>query len=344
MSDDAAKPGESALEGYPRYARLALLALVAVAQAIPGLSILSGSDWHPPGVGAAAFTVTATALGAGVIALMFMARRRIQVLRARVVVAFCGGALLLGLGMMAAYRTTLDVRVVQYEWDDAQYRELIPFGTSWWVNAELMRRIRSANDPDPPRASAVRPSHLARTIEEYGLARVQRFYGGWKEATVAGLWLGYLGTLGLVAAAFGMAAVRLGQELAVEKEKEKAKEEEKAENGKKEEKAGKPEPAPAAASAPAAAPAAVPAEAPAASASPEQRIAELEAELRRLRASLHHTNGVGPSRSSPGSPLVVRAEIRTSGWLLLGAAAIVWWISRREEPEESRGSARPTRR
>lgn len=328
MSEDAAKPSESSLEGYPRYARLALLALVAVAQAIPGLSILSGSDWHPPGVGAAAFTVTAAALGAGVIALMFMARRRIKVLRARVVAAFCGGALLLGLGMMAAYRTTLDVRVVRYEWDNAQYSELIPFGTSWWVNAELMRRIRSANDPDPRSASAVRPSHIARTIEEYGLRRVQRFYGGWKEATVAGLWLGYLGTLGLVAAAFGMAAVRLGQELAVEKEKEKAKEEEKE---KPEEKNGEAKPE--------AASAAVPTDPPAAAASPEQRIAELEAELRRVRASLHHANGTAPSRNGhPGSPLVVRAEIRASGWLLLGAAAMVWWISKREEPGESRAT------
>lgn len=341
MSDDAAKPAEPALEGYPKYARLALLALVAVAQAIPGLSILSGSDWHPPGVGAAAFTVTAAALGAGIIALMFMARRRIQVLRARVVAAFCGGALLLGLGMMAAYRTTLDVRVVQYEWDDKQYPELIPFGMSWWVNAELLRRVQSANDPDPASVSAVRPSHMPRTIERYGLSRVRRFYGGWHAATVAGLWLGYLATLGLVAAAFGMAAVRLGQELAQEKEKEK----DKAEDKEKKEGEAEPESAPAATTVASTPPAAPPADAPAAAASPERRITELEAELARLRASLPHTNGTKPSRNGhAGSPLVVRAEIRTSGWLLLGAAAMAWWISKREEPEESRGSGHPTRR
>ncbi|HEU4880943.1 MAG TPA: hypothetical protein VFT45_01825, partial [Longimicrobium sp.] len=60
----------------------------------------------------------------------------------------------------------------------------------------------------------------------------------------------------------------------------------------------------------------------------EQRVADLEAELRRVRAQLG--DGRTPSRNGhPREPLVVRAEIRTSGWLLLGAAAMALWISGR---------------
>ena len=76
-----------------------------------------------------------------------------------------------------------------------------------------------------------------------------------------------------------------------------------------------------AAAPPAKAPADVPAEVPW-----EKRVAELEAELGRVRAQLGERR-TAPSRNGhPREPLVVRAEIRTSGWLLLGAAAMALWI------------------
>jgi hypothetical protein len=323
MSGDAPKPGDDALEGAPRYARLALLAIVAVAQAVPGYSILSGDDWHPPGMGPV-FTVTAVMVGAGMIGILLMARRRVLTLRARLVVAVCLGSLLLSLGLIVVYRTALDARVVRYTWAEKEYGEMIPFGASRWTDSVLLRRVRNANGGAPASVRAVRPSHLARTLEEYGPDEVRPFVpDGWRRFTQGVLWINYLGVLLLVAGAFGVAAVRLGHEMAPA------------------EPAAKPEPAGSAAPADDAAAASstpAPAEAAAAGDPPaavpaevqwETRFAELEAELRRVRAQMGDART--PSRNGHRrEPLVVRAEIRTSGWLLLGAAAMMLWISGRE--------------
>jgi hypothetical protein len=320
MSDDAEKPAGDALEGVPRYARLALLALVAVAQAVPGYSILSGDDWHPPGMGPV-FQVTAVMVGAGMIGVLFMARRRVLALRPRVVVAVCLGSLLLSLGLIAVYRTTLNARVVRYTWAEREYGEMVPFGMARWTNPVLLRRIRTANGGTPASLRALRPSQLARTMEEYGPDEVLPLISdGWRIATQGVLWTNYVAVLLLAAGAFGIAAVRLGHEMAPAKPPADA------------EAAGDAAPAadppPAAVTTPVVAagapPANVPAEVPW-----EQRVADLEAELRQVRAQLGDARV--PSRNGhPREPLVVRAEIRTSGWLLLGAAAMAWWISGRE--------------
>ena len=77
----------------------------------------------------------------------------------------------------------------------------------------LLRRIRSANGGAPPSARGVRPSHLARTLEEYGPDEVRGYLpDGWRLATQGVLWTNYLAVLLLVAGAFGVAAVRLGHE------------------------------------------------------------------------------------------------------------------------------------
>jgi hypothetical protein len=314
------KPSGEALEGVPKYARLALLALVAVAQAVPGYSILSGDDWHPPGMGPV-FTVTAVIVGAGTIGILFTARKRVLAMRARVVVAWCGAALLLCLGLMAAYRAVLDARVVHYAWAEREYRELIPLGTSRWTGPVLLRRIRAANDGAPRSAAAVRPSHLRRTLEEYGPEEVrEHFPDGWRIVTQGVLWTQYLAVLALVAGAFGVAAVRLGHEITPARP---AGEPSASVDASKPPAAAASQAAEGSAEVPEKAADGVPAEA------WEKRVAELEAELRRVRAQLG--NGGPPSRNGhPREPLVVRAEIRTSGWLLLGAAAMVWWMGGRE--------------
>lgn len=321
MSAEAHKPAGEPLEGTPKYARLALLALVAVAQAVPGYSILSGEDWHPPGMGAV-FQVTAVMVGAGTIGVLFMARRRVLALRPRVVVAFCLGALLLSLGLLAVYRTTLNARVVRYTWAEKEYGEMIPFAATRWTNPVLLRRVRTANGGAPARLHALRPSHLARTLEEYGPDEVLPLISdGWRIATQGALWTNYLAVLLLVAGAFGVAAVRLGHEMTPAKPPGDAA-----------------RPADAAAPVPDAATAAAHATdagadnlpAPVPAVGWENRVAELEAELRRVRAQLGEGR-TAPSRNGhPREPLVVRAEIRTSGWLLLGAAAMAWWIGREE--------------
>jgi hypothetical protein len=334
MSGDAEKPADDALQGAPKYARLALLALVAVAQAVPGYSILSGDDWHPPGMGPV-FQVTAVMVGAGMIGILFMARRRVLALRARVVVAFCLGSLLLSLGLLAVYRTALNARVVRYTWAEKEYGEMIPFAMSRWTDSVLLRRVRTANGGMPASLRAMRPSHVARTLEEYGPDEVLPLVSdGWRIATQGVLWTNYLAVLLLVAGAFGVAAVRLGDEMAPAKPP--------ADPGAAGDAAPAHDTAPAGAvpatgSAAAAVgpPASVPAEVPW-----EARVAELEAELRRVRAQLGDAR-TAPSRNGhPREPLVVRAEIRTSGWLLLGAAAMAWWISGRERAREPRGGPR----
>ncbi|HEU4882132.1 MAG TPA: hypothetical protein VFT45_07805, partial [Longimicrobium sp.] len=214
MSADAGTPAGDALEGTPKYARLALLALVAVAQAVPGYSILSGDDWHPPGMGPV-FTVTAVMVGAGMIGVMLMARQRVLALRPRVVAALCLGSLLLSLGLIVVYRTALDARVVRYTWAEKEYAEMIPFGASRWTDSVLLRRVRNANGGAPRSVGAVRPSHMARALEEYGPDEVRPFFpDGWRRFTQSLLWINYLGVLLLVAGAFGIAAVRLGYEMA----------------------------------------------------------------------------------------------------------------------------------
>lgn len=325
MSGDAEKPAGDALEGAPRYARLALLAIVAVAQAVPGYSILSGEDWHPPGMGPV-FTVTAVMVGAGMIGILLMARRRVLALRARVVVAVCLGSLLLSLGLIMVYRTALDARVVRYTWAEKEYGEMIPFGASRWTDPVLLRRVRNANGGAPASVRAVRPSHLARTLEEYGPDEVRPFLpDGWRRATQGVLWINYLAVLLLVAGAFGVAAVRLGHEMAPAEPPASPRPARDAEP------AGGTAPAAASSTAPPARAAAAgdPPEPVPAEARWETRVAGLEAELRRVRAQLGEART--PSRNGhPREPLVVRAEIRTSGWLLLGAAAMVLWISGRE--------------
>lgn len=321
MSDSDGRPAEGALEGVPKSTKLALLGLALVAQAIPGLSLVAGGDWHPPGVGAGAFTLAAAVVGAGMVGLVFLTRRRILALRTRTVVGVCTAALLLSLALTLAYRTTLDVRVVQYPFGSDSSgieSELIPFGTSRWVKGGLFRRVQASNVSAPRSPSDVRPSHFVATLKEFGPGYVRPFYGGWAVATAGGLWVSYLAVLSLLTGAFGVAAVRLGQEFG-EKEKQE-------ENEKK---------APTAAAVPAAAsdPAAisVPAEA-----AWEKRVADLEAELRQVRGQLGDAR-TAPSRNGhPREPLVVRAEIRTSGWLLLGAAALVLWIGGRENGGRSR--------
>jgi hypothetical protein len=335
MSAEAEKPAGEPLEGAPKYARLALLAIVAVAQAVPGYSILSGDDWHPPGMGPV-FQVTAVMVGAGMIGVLFMARRRVLALRARVVVAFCLGSLLLSLGLLAVYRTTLNARVVRYTWAEKEYGEMIPFAATRWTNPVLLRRVRAANGGTPATLRALRPSHLARTLEEYGPDEVLPLVSdGWRIATQGVLWTNYVAVLLLVAGAFGVAAVRLGHEMTPAKPADDAA-----------------TPAPGAAEAADAAPAAatpagratgagagdLPAAVPAVEW--ENRVADLEAELRRVRAQLGDAR-TPPSRNGRSrDPLVVRAEIRTSGWLLLGAAAMAWWISGREREGGPRGGPR----
>lgn len=335
MSADAETPAGDALEGVPRSARLALLALVAVAQAVPGYSILSGDDWHPPGMGPV-FAVTAVMVGAGMIGVMLMARRRVLALRARVVAALCLGSLLLSLGLIVVYRTALDARVVRYTWAEKEYAEMIPFGASRWTDSVLLRRVRNANGGAPPAVRAVRPSHLARALEEYGPDEVRQFFpDGWRRFTQSLLWINYLGVLLLVAGAFGIAAVRLGYEMAPATPP--------ADPEPAEEPAPPADPPPAVAVPAAIAtpggggghpPANVPAELPW-----ERRVAELEAELRSVRAQLGDART--PSRNGhPREPLVVRAEIRTSGWLLLGAAAMAFWISGRERERGASSGSR----
>ncbi|HEX6367879.1 MAG TPA: hypothetical protein VF006_03025 [Longimicrobium sp.] len=346
MSAETQKPAGDPLEGVPKYARLALLALVAVAQAVPGYSILSADDWHPPDMGPV-FAVTAVMVGAGMIGILFIARRKVLALRARVVVAICLGSLLLSLGLIIVYRTALDARVVRYTWAEQERVEMIPFGTSRWTNPVLLRRVRSANGGGPASLYAIRPSHLARTLEEYGPDEVQPLLSdGWRIATKGVLWTNYVAVLLLVAGAFGVAAVRLGHEMTPAKPA--AAPEADADDAP----AASPTPA---ASAPAAGvaagagpvavgspgagagapPASVPAEVPW-----ERRVAELEAELHRVRTQLGDAR-TAPSRNGhPREPLVVRAELRTSGWLLLGAAAMAWWISGRERESGPRGGPR----
>jgi hypothetical protein len=321
MSADP-KPAADPPEGAPKYARLALLAIVAVAQAVPGYSILSGDDWHPPGMGPV-FQVTAVMVGAGMIGILFMARRRVLALRSRVVAAFCMGCLLLSLSLIAVYRTTLNARVVRYTWAEKEYGEMIPFATSRWTDSVLLRRVRTANGGSPASLRAMRPSHLARTLEEYGPDEVlPRISDGWRIATQGVLWTNYVAVLLLVAGAFGVAAVRLGHEMTPAKPVGGAA----AATG-----PASATPAGGAQSTADATPADSPTEVPW-----ERRIAELEAELGRVRAQLADPR-TAPSRNGhPREPLVVRAEIRTSGWLLLGAAAMAWWIGGRERPEGPR--------
>jgi hypothetical protein len=319
MSETAEKSGEG------NHVKLILLGLAAAAQVVPGYQLLAGDDWQPSGM-TAEFALGASVVSAAALGVLFVARHRVLRLRTRTVLALFVAAVALSLSLALVYRSVLKTRSVSYLYGKQTYGELVPFGTSRWVDTTFLRRIRTANfGADPPASAAeVTPTHLRRTLERYGPGTVRgEVPATWRLFTATAMWLNYMTLIGLAVAAFGMIAMRLPPGLVYQQPS--------GTGG-------------AAAEGTSAAPEAPPTDAPAAVSS-EQRIAELEAELRRVRASLPHTNSTAASHNGrPDSPLVVRAEIRTSGWLLLGAAAMVWWINRREEPEESHRSTHSTLR
>ncbi|HEY7769728.1 hypothetical protein [Longimicrobium sp.] len=311
MSGDERKGGDGEPEGFPKTARLIMLAVVALAQAIPGYSLMSAGDWHPPDMGAV-FAATAVMVGAGTVGLLFLARRHVQALRARVIIVACFAALVLSLGMMALYRTALEARVVQYAWAEAEYRQLIPFGTSRWTPPELLKRIQQVNDGAPPSRSALRPSHFRAVLQEYGPEEVTPYFpAGWGLLTRGLLWGNYVVVLMLVTAAFAAPAVRLEREFRARKAA-----------------APKPEPEPARQSVPASPPVEDPSTA---------RLALMEAELQHLRARLYDERR--PSRDGESrDEAVLRVEVRGGGWLLLGAAAVALWATTRARDGTHRGS------
>jgi hypothetical protein len=314
MSGGERKGEDSELEGFPKTSRLIMLAVVALAQAIPGYSLLSAGDWHPPDMGAV-FAATAVMVGVGTVGLLFLARRHVQALRARVIIVACFVALVLSLGMMALYRTALDARVVQYAWAEAEYRQLIPFGTSHWTPPELLKRIQRVNDGVPTSSrSALRPSHFRAVLQEYGPEEVTPYFpAGWGLLTRGLLWGNYVVVLMLVTAAFAAPAVRLEREFRARK-------------------AAAPKPEPELAVEPGPAPASPPVEDPSTA-----RLATMEAELQHLRARFAVERP--PSRyAQPRDEALLRVEVRGGGWLLLGAAAVALWATTRPRNESGRGS------
>lgn len=312
MSGDERKGGDSEPEGFPKTARLIMLAVVALAQAIPGYSLMSAGDWHPPDMGAV-FSASAVMVGAGTVGLLFLARRHVQALRARVIVVACFAALVLSLAMMALYRTALDARVVQYAWAEAEYRHLVPFGTSRWTPPELLKRIQRVNDGTPPSRSALRPSHFRAVLQEYGPEEVTPYFpAGWGLLTRGLLWGNYVVVLMLVTGAFAAPAVRLEREFRARK-------------------AAAPTPAPEPAVKSGPAPASPAVEDPSAA-----RLAAMEAELQHLRARLADERP--PSREGQSrDEAVLRVEVRGGGWLLLGAAALALWATTRPRNPSDRG-------
>ncbi len=327
---EATQGGERTL---PDAAKLALLGIVAAVQAVPGYTILASDKWQPPD--AEMFRITAAVAGAALFALVFMARRRLLRLRTRTVVAGCAGAFALAAVLLFAYDAVLRDRVVHYIFDEKPYLTVRPFGSRYWAKGEILSLIQQFNDGQPPSGAGVTRIHVQNALTQAGPGAVlDPVPGGWRLLTMGTLWVLYASALGLVAIGFGIAAVRLGTGIALNRREKRANApatagEAKTDTAASPERAGTSEPA--AASAPA---------------TPAQ------AEIVPPGFTTAPLNGHAASNGRGlGEPVMLRVELRAPGWAVAGAAAALAWAalrlaSRRDEPRppQPRRDREPGRR
>ncbi|HEX8211741.1 MAG TPA: hypothetical protein VF584_16320 [Longimicrobium sp.] len=211
MSEDTSQAAEKeGAVGIANGAKLLLIAISALVQFIPGYNVLAEQQWYP--VGAESFPLIAKIAGSGIAILILVASPRIAAFDVSRVAEFCALCLLGSLAILALYRNFLDSRSVNYEFgeDHAQYRIVIPIGTSRWVGPELLRELQQLNDPPPRTSAGVRPHHFKSFLEYRGAPGAERFPQGWNRATTAMLGTGYTAGVALLVLGFTTAAVRLG--------------------------------------------------------------------------------------------------------------------------------------
>ncbi|HEY0152885.1 MAG TPA: hypothetical protein VGB92_12865 [Longimicrobium sp.] len=211
MSEESSPSAEKdGAVGIANGAKLLLIAISALVQFIPGYNVLAEQQWYP--VGAESFPLIAKIAGSAIAILILVASPRIAAYDVSRVAEFCALCLLGSLAILALYRNFLDSRSVTYEFgeDHAQYRIVIPIGTSRWVGPELLRELQQLNDPPPRTPAGVRPHHFKSFLEYRGAPGAERFPQGWNRATTAALGTGYTAGVALLVLGFTTAAVRLG--------------------------------------------------------------------------------------------------------------------------------------
>jgi len=194
--------------------QVVFLALGSAFVAIPGISALVAETWWPPG--AEVFRIAVTVAGAGVLAMVVLARRSVLALSERAARWVCTGAFAGALVLLFLYHVALHRAVVSYTYERARLSAVIPFGVGAWASEPLKSVLAepvemSGADPLESRHD-VTWRHVQLGYEQLGPDGMAPFIPrAWQNLTLGLLLLHYCAVVSLIVLAFTTVAIRLGE-------------------------------------------------------------------------------------------------------------------------------------
>lgn len=189
------------------------LGLSAAAVAVPGLNVFGTEAWWPPQ--SDLFRFAASFLGAAVIALLMMMRRRIRELPRPRVLRLGAAGLGLGLILVVGYYFALDRAVLDYTYSSTTERTVVPFRVGSWATPELHKLSQTIGRPDggvPPQSpDAMTEADVELLYQRFGPDGMAPFVPrSAVNGTIQLLFVLYCACLALIVASFTALGIRMG--------------------------------------------------------------------------------------------------------------------------------------
>jgi len=189
------------------------LGLSAAAVAVPGLNVLGTEAWWPPQ--SDLFRFAASFVGAAVIALVMMMRKRIRELPRPRVLRLGGAGLGLGLVLVVGYYFALDRAVLDYTYSSTSERTVVPFRVGSWATPELLKLSQTIGRPDggvPPQSTgAMTEADIELLHQRFGPDGMAPFVPrSAVNGTIRTLFFLYCTCLALIVASFTALGIRMG--------------------------------------------------------------------------------------------------------------------------------------
>jgi hypothetical protein len=219
-AEPAAEPVERRARGKrggkrreSRSLEMFFLGLSAAAVAVPGLNVFGTEAWWPPQ--SDLFRFAASFLGAAVIALLMMMRKRIRELPRPRVLRLGGAGLGLGLVLVVGYYFALDRAVLDYTYSRTSERTVVPFRVGSWATPELLKLSQTVGRPDggvpPQSADAMTPADIELLHQRFGPDGMAPFVPrSAVNGTIQLLFLLYCTCLALIVGSFTALGIRMG--------------------------------------------------------------------------------------------------------------------------------------
>ncbi|HEX8693603.1 MAG TPA: hypothetical protein VF746_14365 [Longimicrobium sp.] len=223
-AEERAEPGAAPAERRARGKRggkrrpsrsleMFFLGLSAAAVAVPGLNVFGTEAWWPPQ--SDLFRFAASFLGAAVIALLMMMRKRIRELPRPRVLRLGAAGLGLGLVLVVGYYFALDRAVLDYTYSSTNARTVVPFRVGSWATPELLKLSQTVGRPDggvPPQSTdALTEADIELLHQRFGPDGMAPFVPrSAVNGTIRMLFFLYCACLGLIVASFTALGIRMG--------------------------------------------------------------------------------------------------------------------------------------